>query len=397
MSSAPPTTVESRILVVDDEEANVSVLLELLRVEGYLNVVGTTDPREALRQVEIERPDLVLLDLMMPVLDGFAVMETLHRSLAPGDFLPIIVLTADVSHKARDRALREGANDFVTKPVDHTELLLRMTNLLEARRLHSRLRARNDDLERRVQARTRALQEAAERERAQARRLQQSEQVKDALLVAVSHDIRTPLTLVVGLAETLVRRVGQMSPAQLEDVAEGLCSGARRLETVLTNLLDVDRLRRGLVEPFRVESEMSELVERVIGGLAIDTTQHRLVVSARPLRAAIDPGQVERIVESLVANAVRHTPPGTTIWVRCEPGAGTVLLSVEDDGPGIADGDKSRIFEAFEGTRDNASPGSGNGLTLVKGFANLHGGDAWVEDRPGGGSRFRVVLPTTAA
>lgn len=153
---------EARILVVDDQEANVRLLERVLGRAGYRNVSTTTDPRQVLSMYAELDPDLIVLDLLMPHMDGFEVMAELGRSVPDGTYLPILVLTADATPQARQRALSMGARDFLTKPFDHDEALLRIRNLLETRSLHLRLKDQNEALERRVLDRTEDLQRSLE-------------------------------------------------------------------------------------------------------------------------------------------------------------------------------------------------------------------------------------------
>lgn len=142
------------ILIVDDEPANVQLLERLLASSGYHRIRSTTDPREAEALFERFEPDLVMLDLHMPGLDGHAVMARLSAMTAPNDYLPILVLTADVTPESKRRALVGGAKDFLTKPLDTSEVLARVANLLETRFLHLQLRRHNDFLEEKVRERT---------------------------------------------------------------------------------------------------------------------------------------------------------------------------------------------------------------------------------------------------
>jgi putative two-component system response regulator len=131
---------DARILVVDDERVNVVLLERILEQDGYTNVRSTTRSEDAVALYDEFEPDLILLDLHMPGLDGFAVMERLEDRIAGDTFLPILILTADIRPEVKRRALSAGAKDFVTKPFDRTEVLLRIQNLLETRFLHMRLR-----------------------------------------------------------------------------------------------------------------------------------------------------------------------------------------------------------------------------------------------------------------
>jgi len=156
----PSLLRDRRILVVDDEAANVSSLLRLLEREGYTRVRGLTDSRDVVRELEAFGPDLLLLDLCMPHMDGFQVLASVRGSVPKDEYLPVLVLTGDISPEVREQALSVGARDFLTKPFDLTEVLLRIRNLLEARVLHLALRDTNRTLEDRLLERTRELAEA---------------------------------------------------------------------------------------------------------------------------------------------------------------------------------------------------------------------------------------------
>ena len=143
-----------KILIIDDERMSVAMLEQLLKAKGYSRVLGLTDPRETLETCASFNPDLILLDLIMPNPDGYAVLEMLRSSETSESFLPIVVLTADASEEAKERALEAGATDFLVKPVSRTEALLRIRNLLETRRLHLILENQRSALEEAVRQRT---------------------------------------------------------------------------------------------------------------------------------------------------------------------------------------------------------------------------------------------------
>ena len=142
-----PLLHRMKILIIDDERLSVVMLEQLLQAKGYIHVLGLTDSRRALEICASFNPDLILLDLIMPNLDGFAVLEMLRESDASESFLPIVVLTADESEEAKERALDAGATDFLVKPVSPTEALLRIRNLLETRRLQLILENQRSALE----------------------------------------------------------------------------------------------------------------------------------------------------------------------------------------------------------------------------------------------------------
>jgi signal transduction histidine kinase/GAF domain-containing protein len=237
--------------------------------------------------------------------------------------------------------------------------------------------------------------EAFRRERDATQQLRALDDMKNTFLEAVSHDLRTPLTSILGSALTLEQAGLEIPRDDALDLLRRIAANARKLERLLSDLLDLDRLQRGIVSPQLRQTDVGALVAQsvqeseLLGGRQIELSTEGLIVN-------VDAAKVERIVENLLANAARHTPAGTPLWVRVtgEPGGG-VLIAVDDAGPGVPDGMKDAVFEAFRqgDGGPNPSPGVGVGLSLVARFAELHGGRAWVEDRPGGGASFRVFLP----
>jgi PAS domain S-box-containing protein len=241
---------------------------------------------------------------------------------------------------------------------------------------------------------TARLGEALERERAAAEHLRAVDEMKTTFLQAVSHDLRTPLTTVLGIALTLERRAAGLPADDVADLLHRLSGNARKLDGLLADLLDLDRLARGTLSPRRQMVDVGELTRRVVDEVGV-AAEHTVLVDAPAARIAVDAPKVERIVENLVVNAARHTAEDTTIWVRVQPHGDGVLLVVEDEGPGVPAHLREQVFQPFRKGRNVAdhAPGSGIGLALVARFASLHGGRAWVEDRPGGGASFRVFLP----
>jgi signal transduction histidine kinase len=220
------------------------------------------------------------------------------------------------------------------------------------------------------------------------------DELRDSILSAVSHELRTPLTSIIGFAITLKEKGSSLAERTRVEMTDHLAEQAHRLELLLSDLLDLDRLRRGFVQPsFRV-SDVGELVAQVASGYA--GANHAIEVDADHALAEIDPPKLERIIDNLLANAVRHTPPGTAISVIVRAQDGGVLVAVNDRGSGVAEAERKAIFEIFNrGSAEgpNSAGGTGIGLSLVAQFTALHGGRAWVEDNPGGGSSFRVFLP----
>ena len=241
-----------------------------------------------------------------------------------------------------------------------------------------------------------ALRGALELEQEAAERLRALDQMRNSFLQAVSHELRTPLTAVLGFALTLRRTDLGLSPAERDEMLDRLAANARKLERLLTDLLDMDRIARGVLEPKLSTVDVGELAAAVAE--ETDVGGRSLVVDLAHTDIVADAAKVERIIENLLVNATRHTPEGSSIWLRIERADDGVTVIVEDDGRGVPDEIKGAIFEPFQqGERINEHhPGTGIGLSLVADFARLHGGRAWVEDRRGGGASFRVFLPSAA-
>jgi PAS domain S-box-containing protein len=240
------------------------------------------------------------------------------------------------------------------------------------------------------------IKRALEREQEATQRLRALDRMKNTFLDAVSHELRTPLAAIVGIGLTLEHKADSMAEADRSDLYTRLVANARKLDRLLNDLLDLDRLTHGIVAPKRRPTDVAALAARIADDWGLLNGRRPQVV-AQPVTVSLDPGKVERIIENLLANAARHTPPDTPVWVRVEhPAAGDgVLLAVEDAGAGVPAELRDSVFEPFRqgpGTPTHA-PGVGIGLTLVARFAELHGGRAWVEERPGGGSSFRVLIP----
>lgn len=241
------------------------------------------------------------------------------------------------------------------------------------------------------------VERALRTEREAIQRLQALDELKNTFLQAVSHDVRTPLSAILGLALTLEREDLDLPPEERRDLTRRLAANARKLERIVSNMLDLDRLTRGVVALNREPTRVDVLVREVVGEAEF-LGQREVRVEADPVVADVDPPKLERILENLLVNAARHTPGGTPVWVGVGEQDGGCLITVEDAGPGVPADLRQAVFEPFRrASLDQPSPGTGIGLSLVARFAELHGGRAWVEERAGGGASFRVWLPGAGA
>ena len=383
---------EARVLIVDDNHSNVALLVALLRRAGYKNLFTETDSRAVLDRLPEIDPDVVILDLHMPHLDGFAVLDQI-RHFAPTDAIPVLVLTADTTPAASERALAGGAQDFVTKPFSNGEVLVRVRNLIRTRFMYTTLRS-SILREHEAAIHARWLTSALTAEQEAVERLHLLDSLKDTLLQTVSHDLRSPIWLLLMMGDLLASDADGSQPLSVEtrkSVIARIMRSTRQMETLLSDILDSDPMQH--LESHEQECDVGEVISRVLAEADL-SRDHPLEVDIPRLTAKVDPVHLERIVVNLLNNARQHLPSGVPIWIRVEPQYHGVTIAVEDGGPGVPVEIGQTIFEPFRRGPTADTGGLGLGLSLVSRFAKLHGGRAWQQERQGGGASFRVFLPS---
>lgn len=240
------------------------------------------------------------------------------------------------------------------------------------------------------------LRSALEAERRASAELRRVTELKDGFLVALAHGLRTPLTVVLGVAHTLLRHGDELDRARRSELAAGLVRGAQRLQELVEDLGVVSgALPRLELRP----EDLGALVERVVAQVPLGTRRVS-VERPRAVHALVDPARFARVVEELLRNVARHTPPGTRVWVRTVTTDDGARVEVEDDGPGIPEELHEAVFEPFRhgpAATHDPSPGFGLGLAVVARIVAAHGGRVWIEPRPEGGTRVVIALPSVAA
>lgn len=245
----------------------------------------------------------------------------------------------------------------------------------------------------RISASTKQIAASAEADRTAAQRLIEADELKNTFLNAVSHELRTPLAAILGCARTLQDLDPTLGPEDRAGLIRAVVENSRKLDRLLEELLDLDRLSRGVVNVDRRPVDLAKAAAAVVE--SVDLTDRPIHLESETLVAMVDEAKFERILENLLRNAGKYTPPGCPVWVRLFRQDGVPTLVVEDAGPGIDPAERPRIFDAFDRgvAAAGTKPGFGLGLSLVQSFATLHGGRAWVEERAGGGASFWVELP----
>jgi len=223
----------------------------------------------------------------------------------------------------------------------------------------------------------------------------ESERLRNSLLAALSHDLRTPLTVLVGLAESLALTKPPLSPAQLES-AEAIQDEARRMSTLVSNLLDMARIESGEVKLNLQWQPLEEVIGSALNAAHGMLKQHVVEVHIPrnlPL-VRFDALLIERVLVNLLENASKYTPPGSTVELSAEIVADRLSVSVSDNGPGLTQGREEAVFQKFtRGERESATPGVGLGLAICRAIVESHQGKILATHRPGGGARFTFTLP----
>lgn len=340
---------DSNILIVDDEEANIFLLECLLEKVGYTRLRTSTDPVRGLEMAREIPPDLILLDLHMPVVDGFGFLERQRASQAAGDYLPILVLTADINRETRRRALAGGATDFLTKPFEADEVMLRCKNLLETRALYQALADQNRLLEDKVRQRTLSLEGVlTDLQRSRQQHVEQERlRALGEMSSGVAMDFNNQLTVLIGYSELLLLNNAQMlnNKAVATRYVQTIHAAAQNSAVVVSRLRDFSRAREAgdiflAVDLQTLVDEMAHLTRpkwREQAQVAGQKVQVRLELEpVAPV--AGNAAELREVVASLIFNAVDAlTEGGGSITLRTRRAGDAVTVEVVDDGAGMTE------------------------------------------------------------
>lgn len=356
---------DSHVLVVEDEEKSRRLMRDLLGAHGY-RVSEAVDGEEALRLIADSPPDVILLDVMMPKLDGFSVCRTLQADQRSAP-IPVLLVTALHDRADRLRGIAAGAADFISKPIDTAEVLLRVRNALRTKRLYDQ---RNELL-----------------------------RLRENLSDMIVHDIRNPLLAITLCAKRLTT---PEKPSAVSRLAQTILGQTQLLETFVSDLLTVSKMEQG---EFKLQLTGEDLAE--LGRAAL--LNHRMIAEDKNIRleitapdvpclANVDRNLFLRLLDNLLANAIKFAPAGTcvSLTISRADGSGTPCrITVEDEGPGIPLGYREAIFEKFGVVemKGRDLPQTGLGLAFCRMAAEAHNGRIYVTARHPLGSTFTVELP----
>lgn len=361
----------TKIVVIEDEESVRENVLQILDSGSYEGI-GAENGLEGLRVVRTELPDLVVCDIMLPEMDGYAVLETLRRSPSTKT-IPVILLTAKSERDDMRRGMDLGADDYITKPFRRTELLQAISTRLQRRQ---------------------AWLDQAER---------QLDELRSTINLALTHELRTPLAQILGFSELLSSETAMIRLVELADVGRAIHESALRLQRVFENYLTYAHIELLAASPQKLAALRSARCENA-AGLVHDLAQSRAAAAGRlaDLRLdlanviiAMDSEHLAKLFSELLDNALKYSQAGTTIRVTLRAAGGHSQLTIIDEGGGMREADIASVgaFMQF-GRTVYERPGLGLGLVIARRLAMLHGGDLTITSTVGVGTRVAVHIPT---
>jgi signal transduction histidine kinase len=375
-SLAPNFDLRGRkILTVDDDRVNLRILSEILGMEGYA-ITQASSGEQAIGSYAKAPPDLVLLDVMMPGIDGFETCRQLRR-LHGDHCAPVIFITAKSESDDVVEGLGAGGVDYLPKPFKQKEVLARI-------RSHMHNRILSEQREQLVIQLSRANAE------------------KNKLLGMAAHDLRNPLASIRGLTEYL--REGAVGPVTAEQVElmNTIHDASQQMLALVNELLDVATIGSGELKIRSEPCDLAALIARSVALSNMEAARKKTFITFEPPALAavllLDPAKMRQVIDNLLSNAVKYSPPGSSISVTLgqDSVSGHFAFAVQDQGPGIPAEEKHRLFRDF--SRLSAQPTGGEkstglGLAICRKIVDAHGGTIAAENLPGGGCEFRVTLP----
>ena len=361
----------ARILVVDDEPFNRQCLKDPLEIVGH-TITEAVDGIDALEKVAAEKPDLILLDVMMPRLDGMEVCKRLKADPATA-MIPIIMVTALSEREYRIKAIESGATDYLTKPLDLHEVVLRVGNALRVNQAYAKLQKSYEELG-------------------------QLKQLQENLMDTIVHDMRSPINVLygyLGLLSAGLPKDANNDSRELQLINTCMYH-AEVLDLMSSSILNIHQLESDQLPVFRDKCDLVELGQKAIKPLAeiySDRLFH-IEVSQDTIEAECDSQLISRVLSNLLNNARKFVSDGGEIWLRIKSAGDNVEIEVEDSGIGIPEESLAEIFEKHAQVKtDRPRKGSGIGLYFCKLAVESHGGHISVASTVDKGTTFTVSLP----
>jgi two-component system sensor histidine kinase/response regulator len=366
----------STILVVDDSHEANRVVCVLLRHEGF-QVKAAYGGREALDIILNDPPDLVLLDVMMPEIDGLEVLRRIRTNPETLE-LPVIMVTALGDTQDVIRGLELGANDYLTKPPQFEILVARVRTQLKLKRLQDQ---RREDI----------------------LRLRELDALKDKFLQIAAHDLRNPLNNIVMSTELLDEHKDEFSQIDpdFKSILMMVRLAIRMMQSIVNDFLDLQAMQSGQLELHRERLSLNDVIEQVLLQFASYADQKEVSVQANLAddlpECYADPDRLMQIASNLIGNAIKYSHQGGSVTVSSRPCDGCLRVEVQDDGPGILEEEMPLLFTPFARLSNKPTGGeksSGVGLSIARQLVELHEGEIGAESTSGVGSTFWFEIPT---
>jgi len=392
------------LLVIDDMPYNI--LLSFLSKKGF-KVLVAHDGKDGIRMAELTQPDLILLDVTMPEMDGFEACQALKNHEKTQD-IPVIFMTARTDIVDKLKGFELGAADYITKPLQLEEVLARVTTHLKLCKLHRQLQQEiinRKQVEISLQAERDALAERTAQLSQANVELAHAARLKDEFLANMSHELRSPLTAILGISQTFLEEFyGPLNDKQRKSIRT-LEESGEHLLALINDILDLSKIEAEKLTLNLNTVSVNDVCQACLR-MTKEAAFKKQIRVATTLDYAIDTIQADerrlkQILVNLLSNAVKFTPEGGSIRLEVNGDAehGVIDFSVRDTGYGIAKEDMKHLFEPFVqvgGTLNRAQEGTGLGLSLVYRLAEMHGGSVSVESLVDQGSCFTISLPWQA-
>ncbi len=382
------------ILVVDDEERNRVLMRAYL--EASYEVVEAADAATAMEILKHQRIDLVLMDVMMPAMDGFEACRLIKRKFAQ-PYLPVVLLTALDEQQERNAGLEAGADDFLSKPVDRQELFFRVRTFVRLRKQDEHIRHQLQALtaqDRQIRLQLEELDRLARVRYQWAEELERANKELEAFSYAVSHDLRAPLRAISGFSEALLNDQGDRLDDKGRSHLARVRSATDRMSGLIEDLLDLSRFSGGTLERQRVD--IAAMARQVVAELRQRDPERRVTLEVdEELIAEADRRLLTIALENLLGNAWKFTArrEEAHIIVGHLQQADELVCFVRDDGTGFDPSRVDRLFKPFQRLHSQTEfEGTGIGLATVKRIISRHGGRIWAEAGRSGGATFYFTL-----
>jgi signal transduction histidine kinase len=389
----PPSKDSALVLLVDDDPSLRRMVKRAL--DKTYRVVTASDGEEGLAQAMALGPDIIVSDLLMPGLSGEELLEAV-RSRPELNGVPFLLLTGQVDYTVRLRALRGGAQDYLTKPFSVEELRARVA-------IHLGLKLARDVLQHELDTTNTSLEQLAREVADRRRAAEEALQSRDAFIQEATHELRAPLTNVLGAAQLFVRdlnRSEQPDLGRLRNYAGIIEHQTRRLSRLVDHLLELPHLEGRGLRLSRINIDLAALVRDVAASVEAMDAEHRIEVRTPiQLYAAVDPNRIEELLAALLENAFKFSPAGGGVEMELTaPDRGSARLVVRDHGIGVPPDKRAQLFERFyqahAGLHFAGQVGVGLGLYISRRIVEQHGGLITAEFPADGGTRVVIRLPT---